>query len=74
MGRIRGLVLIAALCSAFVCTHADDHTYVVNKADVGVLVTTSYGSGDSEFVNRDIEPGAQGDLACQCALSLLCVS
>ena len=54
------LALVVVIFVGIVYVEADDHTYVVNKATVGMLATTSYGSGDSEFINRDVEPGAQG--------------
>lgn len=53
------LALVVVIFVGIVYVEADDHTYVVNKATVGMLATTSYGSGDSEFINRDVEPGAQ---------------
>ena len=37
-----------------------DHTYVNNQSSRPIRGTTSYSNGNSQFVNRLIEPGAQG--------------
>ena len=63
MRRTSAIALVVIVLIDIACVKADDHTYVVNKATADILATTSYGSGDSEFVNRDIKPGAQGNTA-----------